>query len=138
MSLKTTVRNSQTGEMESLQRQFVSGFSRRENDPANKRRREKSSPTASKATPRRCATAFVVPDVPITVDAKLPDEPTWTLRKRLHVTEADSCYKCHSKMNPLGLPFERFNDFISQFQMQGTTFQADCFDEVADQILWFR
>ena len=52
-----------------------------------------------------------VPDVPITVDAKLPDEPTWTLRKRLHVTEADECYKCHSKMNPLGLPFEQFDHF---------------------------
>ena len=52
-----------------------------------------------------------VPDVPITVDAKLPDEPTWTLRKRLHVTEADQCYKCHAKMNPLGLPFERFDHY---------------------------
>ena len=52
-----------------------------------------------------------VPDVPITVDAKLPDEPTWTLRKRLEVTEADQCYKCHSKMNPLGLPFEQWDHF---------------------------
>ncbi len=52
-----------------------------------------------------------VPDVPITVDAKLPDEPTWTLRRRMHVTEPDQCYKCHSKMNPLGLPFERFDHF---------------------------
>ena len=52
-----------------------------------------------------------VPDVPITVDAKFPDEPTWTLRKRLHVTEADQCYKCHAKMNPLGLPFERFDHY---------------------------
>ena len=52
-----------------------------------------------------------VPDVPITADAKLPDEPTWTLRKRLHVTEADQCYKCHAKMNPLGLPFERFDHY---------------------------
>jgi hypothetical protein len=53
----------------------------------------------------------LVPDVPINVDAKLPDEPTWTLRKRMHVTRVDQCYKCHSKMNPLGLPFEQFNDF---------------------------
>ena len=29
----------------------------------------------------------------------------------MHVTEADECYKCHSKMNPLGLPFERFDHF---------------------------
>ncbi len=52
-----------------------------------------------------------VPAVPITVDARLPEEPTWTLRKRLQVTEADQCYKCHSKMNPLGLPFERYDHF---------------------------
>ena len=53
----------------------------------------------------------MVPDIPINVDAKLPEEPTWTLRKRMHVTRVDECYKCHSKMNPLGLPFEQFNDF---------------------------
>jgi len=33
------------------------------------------------------------------------------LRKRLEVTEADQCYKCHSKMNPLGLPFEQWDHF---------------------------
>jgi len=52
-----------------------------------------------------------VPDIPITVDAKLPDEPAWTLRRRMHVTRVKQCYKCHSKMNPLGLPFERFDHF---------------------------
>ena len=52
-----------------------------------------------------------VPDVPINVDAKLPDEPTWTLRKRMHVTREDECYKCHSKMNPLGMPFERYDHY---------------------------
>ena len=56
-----------------------------------------------------------VPDIPITVDAKLPVEPTWTLRRRMHVTEEDQCYKCHSKMNPLGLPFERF-DHLGRFR----------------------
>ena len=52
-----------------------------------------------------------VPDVPINVDAKLPDEPTWTLRKRMHVTRKDECFKCHSKMNPLGLPFELYDHY---------------------------
>ncbi|MDE2714414.1 MAG: DUF1588 domain-containing protein, partial [Verrucomicrobiota bacterium] len=47
-----------------------------------------------------------VPDIPINVDAKLPDDKTMTLRERMHVTRAEECYKCHSKMNPLGLPFE--------------------------------
>ena len=52
-----------------------------------------------------------IPDIPINVDAKLPDEPTWTLRKRMHVTRVDECYKCHSKMNPLGLPFELYEHY---------------------------
>ena len=52
-----------------------------------------------------------VPDIPINVDAKLPEEPTWTLRKRLHVTREEACYKCHSKMNPLGLPFEIYDHY---------------------------
>jgi hypothetical protein len=52
-----------------------------------------------------------VPDVPINVDAKLPDDKTMTLRERMHVTRAEECYKCHSKMNPLGLPFERYDHY---------------------------
>lgn len=50
-----------------------------------------------------------VPDVPITVDAMLPDEPKSTLRHRMRVTRADECWRCHRKMDPLGLPFEMFN-----------------------------
>ena len=50
-----------------------------------------------------------VPDVPITVDAMLPDEPNETLRHRMRVTREDYCWKCHQKMDPLGLPFEMFN-----------------------------
>ena len=52
-----------------------------------------------------------IPDIPITVDAKLPDDNTMTLRERMHVTRVEACYKCHSKMNPLGLPFERYDHF---------------------------
>ncbi len=50
-----------------------------------------------------------VPDVPITVDAMLPDEPQETLRHRMRVTREDYCWKCHEKMDPLGLPFEMYN-----------------------------
>lgn len=50
-----------------------------------------------------------VPDIPITVDAMLPDEPDQTLRHRMRVTRADECWRCHRKMDPLGLPFEMFN-----------------------------
>ncbi len=50
-----------------------------------------------------------VPDVPITVDAMLPNEPNETLRQRMRVTREEYCWKCHQKMDPLGLPFEMYN-----------------------------
>ncbi|MDB4419373.1 DUF1588 domain-containing protein [bacterium] len=50
-----------------------------------------------------------VPEVPITVDAVLADEPTKTLRHRMRVTQENECWRCHQKMDPLGLPFEVFN-----------------------------
>ncbi len=50
-----------------------------------------------------------IPDVPITVDAMLPDEPQHTLRERMRVTRESYCWTCHKKMDPLGLPFEMFN-----------------------------
>ena len=50
-----------------------------------------------------------IPDVPITVDAMLPDEPNTTLRERMRVTRESYCWNCHQKMDPLGLPFEMFN-----------------------------
>ncbi len=50
-----------------------------------------------------------VPDVPITVDAMLPDEPKQTLRHRMRVTRESECWRCHQKMDPLGLPFEMYN-----------------------------
>ncbi|MGC6467155.1 MAG: DUF1588 domain-containing protein [Akkermansiaceae bacterium] len=50
-----------------------------------------------------------IPDVPITVDAMLPDEPGTTLRERMRVTREDYCWACHKKMDPLGMPFEMYN-----------------------------
>ncbi len=50
-----------------------------------------------------------IPDVPITVDAMLPDEPDHTLRERMRVTRESYCWTCHQKMDPLGLPFEMYN-----------------------------
>lgn len=50
-----------------------------------------------------------IPDIPITVDAMLPDEPQSTLRHRMRVTRESYCWTCHQKMDPLGLPFEMFN-----------------------------
>jgi len=50
-----------------------------------------------------------IPDVPITVDAMLPEAPEQTLRQRMRVTREDYCWSCHKKMDPLGLPFEAYN-----------------------------
>ena len=47
-----------------------------------------------------------VPDLPIDVDAMVPDDPHHTLRERQMVTRAGACWKCHYKMDELGLPFE--------------------------------
>ena len=55
--------------------------------------------------------AGTIPDVPITVNAAVPEDPHKTLRQRLEVTREDYCWKCHQKMNPLGMPFEVYNDF---------------------------
>ena len=53
-----------------------------------------------------------VPDVPITVDAQVPEDPHKTFRERVEtVTQQSECWKCHQHMNPLGLPFEVFDDF---------------------------
>ena len=53
-----------------------------------------------------------VPDVPITVDAQVPDDPHRTFRQRVEdVTAPRECARCHRHMNPLGLPFEAFDDF---------------------------
>lgn len=52
-----------------------------------------------------------IPELPIDVDAKLPEDHSLTLRQRLQVTEAESCWKCHRQMNPLGTPFEMYDDF---------------------------
>ena len=61
-----------------------------------------------------------VPDVPITVDAMLPDEPQETLRHRMRVTREEYCWKCHQKMDPLGLPFEMYNHLgLLRTQEQG-------------------
>ena len=53
----------------------------------------------------------VVPDVPITVDAQLPDAPDKTLRERMAVTRQEYCWQCHRLMNRVGLPFEMYDHF---------------------------
>jgi hypothetical protein len=52
-----------------------------------------------------------VPDVPITVDAVIPEDPHKTLRERFQATRQQECWRCHKKMNPLGMTFESYDDF---------------------------
>jgi hypothetical protein len=53
--------------------------------------------------------AGIIMDVPITVDAQIPDDEHKTLRERFSVVHGKQCWRCHKKMNPLGMPFEAFN-----------------------------
>ena len=56
--------------------------------------------------------ADTIPDVPITVDAVIPPDPHKTLRQRMENRTGDSyCWRCHQKMDPLGFPFEIYDDF---------------------------
>jgi hypothetical protein len=52
-----------------------------------------------------------IPDTPITVDAQLPHQPDNILRDRMRVTLEEYCWKCHERMDPLGLPFQIFDHF---------------------------
>jgi len=72
-----------------------------------------------------------VPDVPITVDAMLPDEPKETLRHRMRVTREEYCWKCHQKMDPLGLPFEMYNH-VGLYRTQEQERPVDATGEIID------
>ena len=53
-----------------------------------------------------------VPDVPIGVDARVPEKEHTSFRNRLkEATAAVDCQRCHKKMDPLGLPFERYDHY---------------------------
>ncbi len=53
-----------------------------------------------------------VPDVPIGVDARVPEIEHKTFRERLHMaTKAAECWRCHRKMDPLGVAFERYDHY---------------------------
>ena len=61
---------------------------------------------------RKRLLAGTVPEIPITVDASIPEDPHRSLRERFTKISDDSyCWRCHIRMNPLGMPFESFDDF---------------------------
>ncbi|MGB1709210.1 MAG: DUF1588 domain-containing protein, partial [Rubripirellula sp.] len=56
--------------------------------------------------------AGTIPDVPITVDAVIPPDHHKTLRQRMEKRTGEAyCWRCHQKMDPLGFPFEIYDDF---------------------------
>ena len=55
--------------------------------------------------------AGVLGDVPPDVDAAVPTDPHLTLRERMEPLRSERCWKCHRKINPLGEPFEMFDDW---------------------------
>ena len=55
--------------------------------------------------------AGVLGDVPPDVDAAVPIDPHKTLRERMEPLRSARCWKCHRKINPLGEPFELFDDW---------------------------
>ncbi|MGB1125344.1 MAG: DUF1588 domain-containing protein [Phycisphaeraceae bacterium] len=62
--------------------------------------------------------AGVVPELPIGVDAQLTTDTTLTLREKFKLkVYNDECWRCHKKMNPLGYPFEMYDDF-GQFRTE--------------------
>ena len=52
-----------------------------------------------------------VPDLPINVQAMVPEDPHRTLRERQMVTRVGACWKCHYRMDDLGTPFEHVNHY---------------------------
>ncbi|MCR9200816.1 MAG: DUF1588 domain-containing protein [Planctomycetaceae bacterium] len=54
---------------------------------------------------------YSVPELPIAAQAQLPEWHDKTIRQRFSVVEAEECWRCHKKMNPLGNPLEAYDDF---------------------------
>jgi len=53
-----------------------------------------------------------IPDVPICVEAKVPENEHQQFRERVvAATKKSDCWRCHKKMDPLGLPFEQFTHY---------------------------
>jgi mono/diheme cytochrome c family protein len=77
--------------------------------------------------------AGTIPDVPITVDAVIHPNKDKTLRQRMEVRTGDNyCWRCHQKMDPLGFPFENYDDF-GRFRMKEKLEDPDNLIKKADR-----
>ena len=72
-----------------------------------------------------------IPDTPVNVDAQLPDEPNQPLRHRMRVTREEYCWKCHQRMDPLGLPFQMYDGF-GRFRTQELGKPVDASGAIVD------
>jgi len=73
-----------------------------------------------------------VPELPIGVVAQVPNDPHRTFRDRLTVTRDARCWKCHSKMDELGLPFEQFDHF-GRFRTTETVLDPEATEKNVDK-----
>ncbi|MBL8794342.1 MAG: DUF1588 domain-containing protein [Planctomycetia bacterium] len=73
-----------------------------------------------------------VPELPIGVAAQVPNDPHRTFRERLTVTRDARCWKCHSKMDELGLPFEQFDHF-GRFRTTETVLDLEATEKNVDK-----
>ncbi|MEX0867765.1 MAG: DUF1588 domain-containing protein, partial [Pirellulales bacterium] len=65
-----------------------------------------------------------VPDVPVGVEAAVPPDEDKGLRERLAITREQYCWRCHQKMDPLGYPFEAYDDF-GRFRDRGEEYMLN-------------
>lgn len=72
-----------------------------------------------------------VPDLPITVDAQLPNDAGKTLRQRMVVTKQEYCWQCHRKMNDLGLTFETY-DYLGRYRTKELDRAVDATGRIAN------
>lgn len=73
-----------------------------------------------------------VPDLPIGVAAQVPDDKHRTFRERLTVTRDGKCWKCHQRMDELGLPFENF-DHYGRFRTTETVLDVEATEKNVDK-----
>lgn len=75
-----------------------------------------------------------VPDIPIGVDARVPEKEHTSFRNRLKIaTNKPECWRCHQNMDPLGLAFERY-DHYGRYQRVDATQPVDASAEVSRTI----
>ena len=75
-----------------------------------------------------------VPDIPIGVDARVPEKEHTSFRNRLKIaTNKPKCWRCHQNMDPLGLAFERY-DHYGRYQRVDATQPVDASAEVSRTI----